>query len=127
MQLQTFNFEASPVRMVLVDGEPWFVAADVAEILSLGNVRSSLALLDEDERGVHTVDTFGGPQLLSILNESGLFNLVLRSRRDEAKPFRKWVTGEVLPTIRKTGSYGLSTPALPQSLPEALRLAADLA
>lgn len=88
------------------DGEPWFVAADVCTILSLGNPRSSLALLDDDERDVHSVDTPGGIQLVSIVNEPGLYSLILRSRKDEAKAFKRWITHEVIPTIRKTGSYG---------------------
>ena len=128
MELQAFNFNAMPVRVVTFDGEPWFVAVDVAAILSLGNPRSSLALLDDDEKGVHNLDTPGGRQNLSIISESGLYSLILRSRKPEARPFRKWLTGDVIPALRRTGSYTLAPQrALPQTLPEALRLAADLA
>ncbi|MFK7601865.1 phage antirepressor KilAC domain-containing protein [Deinococcus sp. SM5_A1] len=127
MEIQTFNFDTLPVRIVILDGEPWFVAVDVALILGLGNPRSSLAVLDDDEKGVHSMDTPGGNQALTIISESGLYSLILRSRKDEARPFRKWVTAQVLPTIRKSGGYTVGEQALPQSLPEALRLAADLA
>lgn len=126
MELQTFNFNVMPVRVVTVDAEPWFVAVDVAAILGLGNPRSSLALLDEDEKGVHNLDTPGGRQNLNIISESGLYSLILRSRKPEARPFRKWLTGEVIPTLRRTGRYTLAPqPILPQSMPEALRRLAD--
>ncbi len=101
----SFSFESFPVRVINRNGEIWFVAADVGAVLALGNVRSSIALLDDDEKGVHTVDTPSGKQEMSIINESGLYALILRSRKQEAKRFRKWVTSEVLPTIRKTGAY----------------------
>lgn len=90
-------------------GEPWFVAKDVCAILGLSNPRTSLALLDEDEKGVHTMDTPGGKQELTTVNESGLYSLILRSRKPEAKAFKRWVTSEVLPSIRKHGMY--ATPA----------------
>jgi len=106
-ELTTFSFDGALVRSHLdADGQPWFVAADVCAVLDLGNPRTSLALLDEDERGVHTVDTPGGTQQSSTVSESGMYSLVLRSRKPEAKRFKKWVTGEVLPSIRKTGAYG---------------------
>lgn len=126
MELQTFNFNMMPVRVINVDGQPWFVAVDVALILGYRSSPDATRLLDEDEKGTQIVPTPGGAQELTIISESGLYNLILRSRKDEAKPFRKWVTAEVLPAIRQTGSYSM-TLALPQSLPEALRLAADLA
>lgn len=105
--LVPFAFAGEQVRVVTDEhGEPWFVAADVAAILDLGNARSSLALLDEDEKGVHSVDTLGGRQQVTTVNESGLYSLVLRSRKPEAKAFKRWITREVLPAIRKTGGYG---------------------
>ncbi|MCW2900028.1 MAG: putative phage-encoded protein [Streptosporangiaceae bacterium] len=108
-----FDFAGQQVRVVTdSNGEPMFVAADVARILDLGNARSSLALLDEDEKGVHSVDTPGGPQSTTTVTEAGLYSLILRSRKPEAKAFRRWVTHEVLPTIRRTGSYGTQA-ALP--------------
>lgn len=100
-----FQFQTNTVRAVNRNGECWFVAADVGAVLTLGNIRSSIALLDDDEKGVHSMDTPSGKQEMSIINESGLYALILRSRKPEAKRFRKWVTSEVLPAIRKTGGY----------------------
>lgn len=123
-----FQFGTQPVRVVMMDDTPWFVAADVCDVLDLGNPRSSLALLDADEKGVHTVDTLGGPQELSTINEPGLYSLILRSRKPQAKAFKRWVTHEVLPSIRKTGQYSASpVPAIPATYAEALRLAAEMA
>jgi anti-repressor protein len=96
------------LRIVDQNGEPWFVAADVCQALDLGNPRSSIALLDDDEKGVHTMDTPGGKQEISIISESGLYSLVLRSRKPEAKKFKRWITHEVLPSIRKHGAYIVS-------------------
>ncbi len=105
MDLQQFNFNLTPVRVVMIDGQPWFVAVDVALILGYRNAPDATRLLDEDEKGTHILRTPGGAQDATVINESGLFNLVLRSRRAEAKAFRKWVTGEVLPALRRTGTY----------------------
>ncbi|MEX5635903.1 Bro-N domain-containing protein [Parafrankia sp. FMc2] len=101
----TFSFEGAAIRTLVVDDEPWWVATDVAGVLDLGNPRTSLALLDDDERGVHSVDTPGGLQQMVTLNEPGLYSLILRSRKPEAKAFKRWVTHEVLPTLRQTGRY----------------------
>ena len=103
--IELFKFNNNEVRVVTQDGEPWFVANDVANVLSLGNPRSSLALLDDDEKGVRTVDTPGGDQNLTVVNEAGLYSLILRSRKPEAKQFKRWITHEVLPAIRKHGGY----------------------
>lgn len=110
--------EFGKVRVVGHDGDPWFVAKDVCECLELGNPRSSIALLDEDEKGVHSVDTPGGKQEMTIVSEPGLYSLILRSRKPEAKAFKRWVTHDILPSIRKTGGYGVA--ALPQTYIEAL-------
>ena len=111
MELIPFEYEGTAVRTIIgSDGEPWFVASDVAKILDITNPRSSLALLEEDEKGVHTMDTPGGAQEMGVVSEAGLYSLILRSRKPEARPFKRWVTHEVLPAIRKTGHYG--TPAL---------------
>lgn len=122
--IQPFEYaNGQPLRHVTDEhGDPWFVAADVAAILGLGNPRPSLALLDEDERGVHSVDTPGGKQNLATISEAGLYSFILRSRKLEAKPFKRWVTHEVLPSIRRTGSY-TTEPAyqLPQTYAEALK------
>lgn len=119
--LDVFQYAGQQVRTVIVDGDPWFVATDVAVILDLGNPRSSLALLDEDEKGVHTVDTLGGAQSVTTINEPGLYSLILRSRKAEAKAFKRWITHDVLPQIRRTGQFGSQVPS---SLAEALELAA---
>ncbi|MFT8471179.1 Bro-N domain-containing protein [Acetobacter persici] len=104
-----FSFEEHAVRVLTRNGEPWFVLTDVCSVLDISNSRDASNRLDEDEKGVVTTDTLGGPQEMSIINESGLYNLIFTSRKPEARRFRKWVTGEVLPAIRKTGSYGLPT------------------
>ena len=104
--MQVFNSsEFGNVRVVQVDGEPWFVAADVCRALEISNSRDAVARLDDDEKGVGSTDTLGGKQGMQIINEPGLYTLVLGSRKPEAKAFKRWVTHEVLPTIRKTGSY----------------------
>lgn len=105
-ELYPFNYSGHDIRTVKINGEPWFVATDICDVLDLASPRSSLALLDEDEKGVHSVDTPGGPQGFSIVNEPGLYSLILRSRKPEAKRFKRWITHEVIPTIRKTGMYG---------------------
>lgn len=86
-------------------GEPWFVAADVCRALEIKNNRDALSRLDQDEKGVALIDTPGGKQELTIVNEAGLYSLVLGSRKPEAKAFKRWITHEVIPTIRKTGGY----------------------
>lgn len=105
-EVELFQFGEREIRVIDLGGEPWWVAGDVATVLELSNMRSSLARLDEDEKGVHTMDTPGGPQSVAIINESGLYSLILRSRKPEAVEFKRWVTHEVLPSIRRTGSYG---------------------
>ncbi|MGW9617257.1 BRO family protein [Streptomyces diastaticus] len=101
----TFPETAQHVRSVMIDAEPWWVARDVASVLELGNMHSSLALLDEDEKGVHSVETPGGVQQIAIVSEPGLYSLILRSRKPQAKAFKRWITHEVIPSIRRTGSY----------------------
>lgn len=99
-----FEFNGQPFRAVGQAEEIWFIASDALAALDLN--RSSVALLDEDEKGVHTMDTLGGGQQVTIISEAGLYSLILRSRKTEAKSFKRWITHEVLPAIRKTGSYG---------------------
>lgn len=106
MQMKPFAFDDSLVRIYTDEaGDPWFVAKDVCSVLDIGKDRDAMTRLDEDERGSVVVDTLGGPQSVNTVSESGLYSLVFRSRKPEAKRFRKWVTSEVLPTLRKTGSY----------------------
>ncbi|CAM4178301.1 BRO family protein [Comamonas aquatilis] len=101
-----FNFGAHAVRVITRDNQPWFAAVDVCNALGYRNSRKAVAdHLDDDERGVTTSDTLGGNQQLTIISESGLYALVLRSRKPEARKFAKWVTSEVLPSIRQTGGY----------------------
>lgn len=104
-ELKVFNYQDNEVRTVEVNGEPWFVLKDVCAVLGIGNSRMVFDRLDSDEKGVSQIDTPGGLQNVNIVNESGLYNVLLRSDKPEAKPLRKWVTSEVLPSIRKTGSY----------------------
>ena len=105
--LTVFRFEGTrEVRTVLKDGEPWFVAKDICVALNiLWQGSKSLDFLDEDEKGVGFFPTPGGDQEMVIISESGLYTLIVRSNKPEAKAFRKWVTSEVLPAIRKTGQH----------------------
>ena len=105
--LISYQFDQYPVRVMTIDGAPWFVANDICNALLIKNARDALARLDEDEKGVGLTDTLGGRQELNIVSESGMYALVLGSRKPEAQRFRKWVTAEVLPSIRRTGSYSL--------------------
>lgn len=106
-----FNFDGADFRVIIRDGQPWFVAKDVLGVLDLNNVTNALRNLDEDERGLQILNTLGGPQEMTVITESGLYALIMRSNKPEARRFRKWVTSEVLPTIRKHGAY-----ATPQTI-----------
>lgn len=113
-QLVPFDFEGRPVRVVTdSQGDPWFVAADV--LATIGLDRKALERLDDDEKGVSSIHTPGGGQEMTTVNEPGLYTLVLGSRKAEAKRFKRWVTHDVLPLIRKTGSY--AAPGAIASLP----------
>lgn len=103
--LQTWDYCGCKVRTLEKDGEPWWVLADVCKVLEIKNSRDAAARLDADEKGVALTDTPGGMQKATIINESGLYAVILRSDKPQAKPFRKWVTAEVLPSIRKHGAY----------------------
>lgn len=104
--LQIFNHpDFGAVRTVTINGEPWFVLKDVCGALGISNHRMTADRLDADEKGVNKIDTLGGTQDMTVINESGLYNVILRSDKPEAKPFRKWVTSEILPSIRKHGAY----------------------
>lgn len=102
-----FDFETNAVRVVMIEDLPWFVAADVCRVLEHSNSRMALQMLDDDEKGVRKVYTRGGEQEMNIVSESGLYALILRSTKPAAKKFRKWVTAEVLPAIRRDGAYRL--------------------
>lgn len=121
--LQIFNNDRfGQVRIVPVDGELMFVAKDVCDCLEITKHRDAISRLDSDERGSVKLDTPGGKQDVAAINEYGLYNLVLSSRKPEAKEFKRWITHDVIPSIRKTGSYSF---AVPKSLPEALRAYAN--
>lgn len=108
MNIIPFIFDTLPVRAVLRDGEPWFVAADVAAVLEYRDAPNMTRNLDDDEKGTQIVSTLRGAQEMTVISESGLYAAILKSRKPEAQRFRRWVTGEVLPSIRKTGSYQMA-------------------
>ena len=113
-ELQIFNYGEIPVRTILQNDEPWWILKDVCQVLGIAKHRDTASRLDDDERGSVKVDTPGGKQNMTIINESGLYKVILRSDKPEAKKFTRWVTHEVLPAIRKTGTY--SVPAVPQAV-----------
>ena len=113
--LQVFNYNGNEVRTIQKDGEPWWVLKDVCEVLGLSSPHKVFDRLDEDEKGRNQIPTPGGEQEMTVINESGLYNVILRSDKPEAKPFRKWVTSEVLPSIRKHGAY-----MIPETLEQAI-------
>ena len=118
-ELQVFNYNDREIRTVEKNGDIWWVLKDVCEVLELSNPTMIAGRLDEDERAKFDLGRQGET---NIINESGLYNVILRSDKPEAKKFKRWVTHEVLPSIRRTGGY-----TLPKTLPEALRMAAELA
>lgn len=105
MQVFTYNEKDVQLRTKVIDGNPWFVAKDLCEILELDDVRRAVEPLDDDEKLTGEILQSGQMRSMWFVNESGMYTLVIRSRKPEAKAFRKWVTAEVLPTIRKTGRY----------------------
>lgn len=111
-----FDFDGQRIRVEVIDDEPWFVAADVCAVLEIGNPTQALTRLDDDKR---TLISNEG-RSINAVNEAGLYSLILGSRKPQAKPFRRWVTHEVLPAIRRTGTYS-TAPALPQTYADALR------
>ncbi len=110
--MQVFHYDDDDAfRVIDVNGEPWFVLSDVCSKIGVTHTGSANRSLDDDEKGVLSMHTPGGMQKISVINESGLYSLILTSRKKEAKRFKKWITSEVLPSIRKTGSYGGRVPA----------------
>lgn len=119
------NPEFGAVRSILIDSDPWFVAADVCKALELEKTSRALSRLDDDEKGAHSVSTPGGRQRMSIISESGLYSLILGSRKPEARAFKRWITHEVIPSIRKHGAYMTDSlldalEAHPEAVPEYL-------
>lgn len=122
-ELQIFkNNQFGNVRIVMKGQEPWFVAKDICECLAISKHRDAISRLDSDERGSLKVDTLGGKQEMATVNEYGLYSLVLSSRKPEAKEFKRWITHDVIPQIRKTGQYIAD---IPKTLPDALRAYAN--
>jgi len=107
MEVYTFNPNNAPVRVQVINGEPWFVAKDICDALSIENNRDAVSRLDDDEKLTSVVPTLGQNRQMWMVNESGLYNLIFQSRKAEARAFRKWVTGEVLPSLRRTGRYDM--------------------
>ena len=105
MQVYTFNETDISIRIQNIDGNPWFVAKDLCDALELNDVRRAVEPLDDDEKLTGEILQSGQRRLMWLVNESGMYALVIRSNKPEAKKFRKWVTNEVLPSIRRTGSY----------------------
>lgn len=125
--LSTFQFDDNSIRVVTdANGEPLFVATDVCKTLAIINSRDALNRLDADEKGVVITDTPGGSQQLAVVNESGLYSLILTSRKPEAKAFKRWITHEVLPSIRQTGQYQTNTVMTSEALLVAVQHLVDL-
>ena len=113
-----FKYNHQEVRIIFIKNEPWFVAKDLCKILEIGNITKTLSRLDDDEFTTSKViDSIGREQETYIINESGMYSVILTSRKREARTFKKWVTSEVLPQIRKTGIYGDQTSPQPSYLP----------
>lgn len=117
--LQIFNYQDKPVRTLLVDGEPWFVLADLTKVLGLSQYRTD-RLDDAMIRNHPILDSLGRTQNATIVSEAGMYEVVIRSDKPEAVAFRRWITSEVLPSIRKTGSYGQPPPTGPELLAHAI-------
>ena len=101
-ELQNFNFSGQDIRIITINDEPWFVVADISRVLGASNSRSLAQMVDEEDKGKQSLHSGSDA---TIVNESGLYTILLRSNNPQAKPFRRWVTSEVLPTIRKHGAY----------------------
>lgn len=110
--LQIFIYSGAQLRTIQQPDGLWWVLRDVCQVLGIANHKNVSARLDEDEKGVYRMDTPGGIQEVTIINEPGLYSVILRSDKPEAKAFKRWVVHEVLPSIRKNGSYGMNTEAL---------------
>lgn len=104
-ELLVFYYKGKDVRTIQRNGETWWVLKDVCDVLEIGNSRMVADRLDADEKGVSIIDTLGGKQELTVISESGLYNVILLSRKPEAKKFKRWVTHEVLPQIRRHGAF----------------------
>lgn len=127
VSLVPFDYSGRQVRTVTVNNEPWFVAVDVCSVLDIGNPSQAVSYLDDDEHTTTLISSEGGQQRpVNIINEPGLYSLILRSRKPEAKAFKRWVTHEVLPAIRKTGRFEVAALS-PRQLAELVIAEADRA
>lgn len=107
-EIQTFDFDGSGIRTLTIGDEPYFVGKDVAEVLGYSNPQKAIRNhVDDEDKGVNEMDTPGGKQPIVIINESGLYSLILGSKLPEAKRFKRWVTSEVLPSLRRNGMYAM--------------------
>jgi len=122
--LEVFTYSDQPVRTVLVDGEPWFFAGDVARILGYRDTHNLTRRLDDDDKGTHSVSTPGGTQSLITISEAGMFDAILRSDIEGARNFKRWLTHDVLPEIRRTGAYSVA-PAIDISSPAGILALAE--
>lgn len=109
-ELQVFNYKEKEIRTITIGDKIWWVAKDVCNVLEIENNRDATSRLDNDEKGVGIIDTPGGKQEMTTINEPGLYSLILSSTKPEAKSFKRWITHVVIPSIRKTGSYSTSSP-----------------
>jgi len=124
--LTVFDFKSTQVRIISIDGEAWFLAKDVCDALELADTSKVCSRLDDDEKLIRTLCVSGQNRETLCISESGLYSLILTSRKPEAKVFKKWVTSEVLPSIRKTGGYAIDNFNIPKTFSEALLLAGKL-
>ena len=125
-EIKIFNYNGvNGLRAIIIDNDPWFVAKDACDFLELGDVSKAVSRLDEDEKGTNLIPTRGGNQEMLCVNESGLYNLILGSRKQEAKQFKRWVTHEVLPAIRKTGQYIAKPASQIEALLQTVQLLAE--
>lgn len=122
--LMPFTYAGTALRVVMIDGEPWFVAGDAARMLGYRDAHNLARRLDDDEKGTHSLSTPGGTQMVGIISESGFYSAVLGSQVEKARDIKRWFTREVLPSIRRTGQYGV--PALDLSDPIAVIEAANM-
>ena len=121
-ELQNFNFSGQDVRIITINDEPWFIAKDVADILGYSDTQAMTRRLDDEDKETYTDKTSGQGRNVAIINESGLYSAILGSKKSESKQFKRWVTSEVLPTIRKHGTYS-AQPQVPTTQREMILLA----
>lgn len=120
--LLAYQFEEDPVRVVLIDGEVWWVAADVAKVLGYRDAPNMVRNLDDDEAATHIVSSSGQNREMNVISESGMWHAIIKSRLPRAREVRRWVTAEVLPSIRRTGKYELGGHEPPQPAELALNI-----